>query len=338
LRKQLLELLLCPVCEKRNFTLLTEEVNSVEVRSGKVVCNNCKSEFSIKDGILNLLVNTRKEVLLEQKGWIDLDKKLGTYEREITEELALKLPDIDRVIDPVFREDWRPHIVNFNKALEILNLKGDEKILDIGAGRCWTTKSFTILGCQSVAFDILDDAVLGLGCADKVLSEHFYFDRALGDMEKLPFSDERFDVVFSTASIHHSDILKSIPECSRVLKSGGRFVLINEPTATAAKRFMSLELEEAKAGIAEHIYLLSEYCSAVADSGVNVKLYCSPGSLLAIKRNLRDLSSEKGVGAKNSFALMLLKTKLLNSKTLRVIWEFNKSSPSFGLFMIGTKS
>lgn len=45
-------------------------------------------------------------------------------------------------------------------------------------------------------------------------------------VERLPFDDDVYDMVFSRATIHHTDREKSIPELHRVLKPGGDMVLI----------------------------------------------------------------------------------------------------------------
>lgn len=339
MRKELLNLLLCPTCSSTKFDFAVEDENSVEVRRGKATCINCKSEYTVKNGVIDFLLNPRIDVISEQKGWLYLAKQNGSYKQEIIEQLAAKLPDINSLCNPVFREHWLPHVTNFNSALKILNLKGSEKILDIGAGRCWTTKTFAKFGCQAIAFDILSDNVLGLGAADNMISEKLYFERTIGDMEKLPFRSESFDVVFSTASIHHSDIHKSISEASRILKSGGRLVLINEPTVSANdERLTKLECEEVKVGIAEHIYSIADYCSATENAGIEPNLYYPSGALFMIKLILRKPLGQPYLRKTKLLASALFKARIANSKTLPLIWHLNKLKPYFGLFLIGLKT
>lgn len=48
----------------------------------------------------------------------------------------------------------------------------------------------------------------------------------LGSGEDLGFPDERFDVVIFTLSLHHQDSRRALKEACRVLKDGGRVVII----------------------------------------------------------------------------------------------------------------
>lgn len=44
--------------------------------------------------------------------------------------------------------------------------------------------------------------------------------------EQLPFPDDTFDVVYSQGSVHHWVVECALPECARVLASGGRFAAV----------------------------------------------------------------------------------------------------------------
>jgi ubiquinone/menaquinone biosynthesis C-methylase UbiE/uncharacterized protein YbaR (Trm112 family) len=339
MKKEYINLLLCPVCREAQFNLMIEEENDVEIRSGEINCNKCGSQFKINRGIINFLEKPRPEVVSEQKGWLLLAKQNGIYEQEILEQLAVKLPDINTLHNQVFREHWLPCITNFNSALDRLKLKGNEKILDVGAGRCWTTKTFARFGCQSIAFDILSDKVMGLGAAESIISKKLYFERIIGDMERMPFKNESFDIVFSTASIHHSDIRKSISETARILKSGGRLVLINEPTAGENdKRLKKMEGEEVKAGIAEHVYSIADYCSVIENSGIAPRLYYPPGAIFMMKEILKNPLEHQYLRKTKLLAAVGIKAKIINRKTLPLLWRTNRLKEYFGLFLIGVKS
>jgi SAM-dependent methyltransferase len=54
----------------------------------------------------------------------------------------------------------------------------------------------------------------------------------------LPFADGSLDLVITSATLHHSpDLDATIQGIRRVLKSGGRAIVVNEPVEGAAKRF-----------------------------------------------------------------------------------------------------
>jgi ubiquinone/menaquinone biosynthesis C-methylase UbiE/uncharacterized protein YbaR (Trm112 family) len=338
LKPDLMDSLRCTNCDASSFSLVVQEHNNVEVRQGTLTCNRCKTRYPIQNGIVNFLVNPRQEIVSEQKGWINLLKEKGLYQNEITQKVAVKLPDVTG-FDATFQEHWLPHIANFRQAVKKLKLKGNEKILDLGAGRCWTSKTFAKSGCQVVAFDILDDCVLGLGAADQLIDNNFYFERAMGDMEKLPIKTGSFDVVFSTASIHHSDISKSIAEAARVLKPGGRLVLINEPTVEASdERLAKMVGDEVDAGIAEHVYTIDDYCAVAEKVGITPTLHCSHGMKSNIKKAVKNpLESPRHKNLKKAIHWML-KARIINDLSLSMVWRISKKNRyRFGLFLIGTK-
>ena len=54
MKKDLLDILACPVC-KSPLTLTVEEENSVEIVRGTLRCESCQEEYPIEDSIPNLL-------------------------------------------------------------------------------------------------------------------------------------------------------------------------------------------------------------------------------------------------------------------------------------------
>ena len=54
MKKELLDILACPLC-KSPLTLTVDEENEVEVVTGTLHCESCKEEYPIEDAIPNLL-------------------------------------------------------------------------------------------------------------------------------------------------------------------------------------------------------------------------------------------------------------------------------------------
>ncbi len=54
MRRNLLEILACPLC-KSDLELEVKEENEEEIISGKLICKNCGVEYPIEDGIPNML-------------------------------------------------------------------------------------------------------------------------------------------------------------------------------------------------------------------------------------------------------------------------------------------
>ena len=121
--------------------------------------------------------------------------------------------------------------------VDSLHLRGDEKILDVGCGRgmflieaakrlktgkaigidLWQAKDQSGNGPEST----LNNARLE-NVADRIEVQ-------TADMASLPFEDNFFDIVISSLAIHNaeSEISQSIKEIYRVLRPGGRFLLID---------------------------------------------------------------------------------------------------------------
>lgn len=137
--------------------------------------------------------------------------------------------------------------------LEFLRFEGDEHVLDMGCGRGAVS--------TAVARRLTTGTVTGVdlwrsidqsgnsteatmanaraeGVADRVFLE-------TGDMRKLPFADESFDVIVSSLAIHNipmtSDRAAAITEAMRVLKPGGRLAIADiRSTALYARTLESL--------------------------------------------------------------------------------------------------
>lgn len=131
----------------------------------------------------------------------------------------------------------RGKFVEWERILDGLALRGDERVLDMGCGRgavlvavarrlttgrvvgidIWNTRD------QSGNAQAVTLRNAGIeGVADRVEIE-------TGDMRALPFPDASFDLVVSSLAIHNirgnTDRAKAVAEAFRVLKPGGRIVL-----------------------------------------------------------------------------------------------------------------
>ena len=131
----------------------------------------------------------------------------------------------------------RGKFVVWAKLLETLNLRGDERILDMGCGR----GAVLLMAAQhlttgwAVGVDLwrrrdqsgnspeaTQRNAVAEGVADRV-------ELHTGDMTALPFEDNSFDVVVSSLAIHNISARagreKAIDEAVRVLRPGGRLMI-----------------------------------------------------------------------------------------------------------------
>ncbi|MFQ5754175.1 MAG: class I SAM-dependent methyltransferase [bacterium] len=101
--------------------------------------------------------------------------------------------------------------------------------MEVGAGTCWAIQQFAERGCKCVALDFLKHNKLEM--ADYWFEEkNLYFERILADMDKSGFRESSFDIVYGLASFMYSkNITDTLHEMNRILKFGGKIILISEP-------------------------------------------------------------------------------------------------------------
>ncbi|MFW6070661.1 MAG: methyltransferase domain-containing protein [bacterium] len=251
MRREFLDLICCPACGAA-LELRSPGERDGEVWEGTLACAACAVEYEIRQGMPHLYVDDEAWApkAREAQGWVELHKNMGIYEQG-EDAVDLKIPYYPE-------EPWTRVSHSFDIALERLNLTGEETILDLGAGRGWAAKHFALNGCRAVALDITPDEQVGLGRGRALMEDAgVYFERVIGDGERLPFQPESFDIVFCAASLHHSSNLPLLLQnASDVLKEGGRLCAINEPSISV------LEQEE---------HVLAQSASPELELGINEK-------------------------------------------------------------------
>lgn len=107
----------------------------------------------------------------------------------------------------------------------MVNATGTEHALDIATGGGHTANALAPIVGKVTALDLTPQM---LAAAEKFIrgNGHENVEFVEGDAEKLPFSDETFDIVSCRIAPHHfPNITRFVSEVSRVLKSGGQFLL-----------------------------------------------------------------------------------------------------------------
>jgi SAM-dependent methyltransferase len=283
MRRELLESLLCPVCEKGDWRLEPERTGGTGViQEGWLTCGDCGTRYTIDAGILDLLPQPDESILRERAGW---ERFLEGASEELEDSWILALPRIDGQVsrNPESIAHWGRQADNFEHLIERLDLTGSERVLELGAGRCWASARLSRLGCRVVALDVVRAKEAGGLETGGVYLDHGtpYFERVLASMEHLPFRPESFDLILSLASIHHSALLRQVVAgCSRVLRPGGTLALTSEPCVRLFKE-KRVRNQETEAGINEHVYDILDYQRAFGGAGLEPSFHL-PGALVAM--------------------------------------------------------
>ncbi|MEI7850620.1 MAG: methyltransferase domain-containing protein [Kiritimatiellales bacterium] len=121
--------------------------------------------------------------------------------------------------------------------IQMLALRGDEQILDIGCGTGTLTRDIA-----AALTDKVHSRCIGLDAAEKMITvarrkavviPNIHFDAAIA--EHLPYESNLFDAAVSTFFFHHIHFelkKKVLAETARVLKPGGRFIIVDVDAPT----------------------------------------------------------------------------------------------------------
>jgi SAM-dependent methyltransferase len=137
-------------------------------------------------------------------------------------------------IDTIYNEKIRPVTTYPNELIvhlcERFHIKQGAKILDVGCGRGDFLNAFKAYGLKAYG---VDRDPSGAKCAPDVDIQSCDVERSV-----FPYEDQGFDIVFSKSVIEHlSDAENFMKESYRVLKPGGRIILMTPDWVSTMKIF-----------------------------------------------------------------------------------------------------
>jgi len=155
-------------------------------------------------------------------------------EKEYYEQYATSF-DINQVIDfsPIDgpmsgkeKRPWNSYWAIYEMAIDLF--KNGSKILDFGSGPGENAIKFAKIGYDVEGFDISENNV---ELSKQVFKKYNFENKGnfqVSSAEKLNYADNCFDVIIGVDILHHIDIVESMKECRRVLKTGG-VAIFREP-------------------------------------------------------------------------------------------------------------
>jgi len=122
------------------------------------------------------------------------------------------------------------------QAIELMGIKSDSRVLDVGCGSGWATRLLaqTAKNGKVVGIDISDEMIRVARESSSGLSNVVF---EVASAERLPYPDHQFTHAFSMESLYYyADMLGALREIARVLDHGGLFLTVvdlykeNRPT------------------------------------------------------------------------------------------------------------
>lgn len=268
MQMKLLPLLRCPA---DGTSLRLEEETQTQIETGTLVCTGAGHRYPTRHGMAYLYVDDEKwrPKAREALGWVKYHQDRNIYDQSGV--------DIDFQL-PYFPHDpWKDIARQFDIAIELINPQPGAWVLDVGAGRGWGAKHFALRGCQAVAVEINDDDQIGLGRSRAMMKQaDVIYDLLIADSENLPFAAGCFDIVFSSAALHHTSHLDQlVAQIARVLRPGGTLIAINEPCLADKHDEAELQrsiADERSYGINENHPHLDDYREALRQAGLREQL------------------------------------------------------------------
>jgi SAM-dependent methyltransferase len=268
MRESLLDLLRCPRCHAvAAFALDAHVRTAVEIREGSLQCRECGLDRSIEDGIVDLLYDPPDFVVREAAGLerFATEMRADGWDRE----RIRQLPNVHLGY-------WVEQERAMRYVLTTVPFRRGDRLLDVGANTCWASNIFARKGLEVVALDIATTELQGLRTADYFLDDgEVYFERVLSAMFAPAFSDASFDYVFCCQTMHHNDpenLLRTMREMHRILRPGGRLLMVNEPLRFPLRPKRRHAEDVACYEGNEHVYFLHEYRRAARQAGFRVAL------------------------------------------------------------------
>ena len=157
--------------------------------------------------------------------------------------------------------------------VEAIGARGDEVVLDLGTGVGHTAFAVAPRVREVVGIDLTSEmiALAREGAAERKIANVRF---VRGDVSELPFPDASFDVATSRYSAHHyHQPERVLRELARVLRPGGRFVLVDtiSPEEPALDTFINaVELLRDRSHVRD--YRVSEWQAMLGRAGFRAEV------------------------------------------------------------------
>ena len=198
MKQSLLDILRCVRCRSRSLSLVVREAKGLEVLSGRLDCEECGRQYSIRNGVLHV---------------VDNDEYTSSFSFEWRLHRRTQLDDVKR--------DKSARIFIRKTNIDLSELEG-KRVLDVGVGAGRYADVVSRAGADVVGVDLS----LAVETAMENIGDRPNANIVQADLFDLPFSDESFDIIYSIGVLHHTpDCRRAFLGLARYLRPGGTIVI-----------------------------------------------------------------------------------------------------------------
>jgi SAM-dependent methyltransferase len=222
----------CPACLRDGTLRLRPDTSDErEVRTGALTCIACAAVFAVEQGVSELLHDPPQHILAEAAGLERFAQEMRS--KGWTRETVRSLPALEHGY-------WYVQSRSMHQLLTTVPFSAGETVLDVGSNTCWAANHFAERGLRAIALDIATAELQGLYTAEYFIDEgEVFFERVLGSMDAIPLASNSLDYVYCCEVLHHNDeagLRRTFAEIFRVLRPGGRLLMVNETLKTLRDR------------------------------------------------------------------------------------------------------
>ncbi len=146
--------------------------------------------------------------------------------------------------------------------VDMLGLKEGERILDVASGTGMLGKTLAPTGAKVIGLDYTPTMMEG--------TRPHYADLVVGDAHAMPFEDATFDAVVCRQGIQFMDAPKAVGEMARVVKPGGRVVLMHLACYGEEDREETFEIQRLRNPVRLNYFLADDQPQLLRGAGLDV--------------------------------------------------------------------